>query len=51
MSTKAVLGGIVENGEEDDETERLCMFVNSVSVDIFFASVDYRLLSSNEDIL
>lgn len=45
------MGGTVVDGKEDDEEEGLCMFRNSVSVCIFFALLDYRWVSSNDDLV
>lgn len=36
VSTEAVVGRIVVYREDHDEEERLCLFGNSTSVDIFY---------------
>lgn len=50
VSTKEVVVGRVMNGEVDDEKERLCLFGNSTSADIFFSFLHYGLLSGFHDL-
>lgn len=47
--TEAVVGGTVVNGENDDKEERQCLF-RGLSVDVFYAFLDYRPLKSNDHI-
>lgn len=49
LSKTAVVDGIVENGEVNDEEKRLRFVRNCTSVDIFHASLVYRLFSGNDD--
>lgn len=49
MSTKAVVDRTVADRDEDDKDEHLCLFENSISVDIFYTFLDYGLLNGNDD--
>lgn len=51
VSTEAVVGVPVVDGEEDDEDECLWLFENSLSVDTFCSFPDNRPPSSVEDLL
>lgn len=44
------MDGTVVNGKEDGEEKLLCLFGNSISVDILYVFLDYGLLSGTDDI-
>lgn len=49
ISTAAVQDRTVLAGEEDGEDKRQYLFDNSISVDIFYSSSDYRPLRENDE--
>lgn len=51
MSTEAVVGASIVDGEQHDERKRLCLFGSGESVDIDHALLGYRLVSCNEYIV
>lgn len=46
---EAVVGRKVVDGKQNNDEEHLCVFGNRISVDIFYASLDYRPLSGIND--
>lgn len=50
MCTEVVVSGTVVDGEKGDEEDGLCLFGNSISVDIFYAFQHYRRFSGSDDI-
>lgn len=46
--TRAVVGGILVHGGEDDEEESLGLFENNIYVDILYTFIGYRPLSESK---
>lgn len=51
VSTEALASGTVVDEEEDGEYRCIRLFGNGISVDIFYALLDYRPLSHDSDIV
>lgn len=51
VSAEAVVGETVVNVENDDEEVHLCLFGISISVELIYAFLYYKLFSDNVDIL
>lgn len=51
VSKEEVVDETVVDGEEDDEEELICLLKRSISVETFYAFLDYRLLKGNDDIV
>lgn len=43
------MGSTVLDGKEEDVDERVCLSANCISVDIFYAFLDFTQFSGNDD--
>lgn len=51
MRTEAVVSWKVVDGEGCFEEKRICLLRNSISVDIYYAFIDYRPLTDDDDVV